>query len=295
MTVGHEITIDNRWENLYSAAPRTEHVTAAGARIAVSIWEPDDDVTGPDVVLVHGGAAQRQWWDHLAPLLKGAGRVVALDLSGHGDSDHREQYVLDVWSSEVLEVARHYSAEPAVLVGHSMGGLVSVNAAQSYPEAFAAVLALDTPLRRMSDSHVERRTKIASRPVRSFESYGEALSGYKTFPPVADAPAEVMDHIARVAYRRVEDRWALKFDPRIYLRPQVEDDFVQVAQIPTWWVQAEHGFVDETMARRIRKSIGPNGVLLEVPAASHHLVLEQPLPTAWIINAFVQQIRRVPA
>ncbi|NGP07795.1 alpha/beta hydrolase [Rhodococcus sp. 14C212] len=261
----------------------------------MSVWDPPVDTTGPDVVLVHGGAAQRQWWDHLAPLLKGAGRVVALDLSGHGESHHREQYTLDTWSHEVLEIAQHFCADPPVLVGHSMGGIVSVNAAQSHPDEFAAVLALDSPLRRMTTSHVERRNKIASRPVRSFASRAEALSGYKTFPPVTDAPAEVIDHIARAAYRRVDDRWALKYDPRIYLRPQIDDDFVQAARIPTWWVQAEHGFVDETMAQRIRESIGPAGVLLEAPAASHHMILEQPLATAWIISLFIQQLRRFPA
>lgn len=262
----------------------------------MSSWEGRSGHGGPDVLLVHGGAAQRQWWDHLAPLLQDAGRVVALDLSGHGDSQRRELYSLDDWSSEVLEVAKNLcGTEPPMLVGHSMGGLVAVNAAQQEPESFAAVLALDSPLRRSAQSYGERRQKIATRPVRSFGSWEDALDGYKTFPPVNDAPAEVMAHVARAAFRRVDERWALKYDPRVYLRPQVADDFVRPARVPTWWVRAEHGFIDDSMAQSLRESLGPAGSLLQVPGAGHHLLLEQPLATAWVINLFVQQPPRTNA
>jgi pimeloyl-ACP methyl ester carboxylesterase len=295
-SAGSAVDSQRSWASVYSIPPGDERVRAGGVEVSVSQWEGRCQSAGPDVLLVHGGAAQRQWWDHIAPLLQGAGRVVALDLSGHGDSQHRDLYSLDDWSGEVLDVAEVLcGTEPPMLVGHSMGGLVAVNAAQQEPESFAAVLALDSPLRRSAQSYGERRRKIASRPVRSFGSEDEALKGYKTFPPVADAPPEVMAHIARAAFRRADDRWALKYDPRVYLRPQVADDFVRLAQIPTWWVRAEHGFIDDSMAQRLRESLGPAGSLLQVPGAGHHLLLEQPLATAWVINLFIQQPPRVNA
>lgn len=295
VTAGPDIDAEHSWSSAYAIPARTERVRAGGAEVTVSCWEGRSGRVGPDVVLIHGGAAQRQWWDHLAPFVSGAGRVVALDLSGHGDSEHRERYTLDAWTSEVVEVAEIFCGPTPLLVGHSMGGLVAVNAAQREPDRFAAVLALDSPLRRSAQSYSERRQKIASRPVRSFASHTEAFNGYKTFPPVTKAPAEVMTHISRAAFRRSGDRWALKFDPHIYLRPQVSDDFVLTAQIPTWWVQAENGFVDESMAQLIRESLGPAGALIQVPGASHHLILEQPLAAAWIISLFVQQLGRTTA
>ncbi|QSE92988.1 alpha/beta hydrolase [Rhodococcus pseudokoreensis] len=288
MTAKLDVNVEHSWNSAYLTPPRTERVRAGGAEITVNCWEGRSGRGGPDVVLIHGGAAQRQWWDHLAPFINGAGRVVALDLSGHGDSQHREQYTLDAWSDEVADVAETFCRPRPLLVGHSMGGLVAVNAAQRQLDLFGAVLALDSPLRRTSNSYAERRQKIAARPVRSFTSRTEALNGYKTFPPVTVAPAEVMNHITQTAFRRSGDRWALKFDPRIYLRPQVPDDFVRPARIPTWWVQAENGFVDEAMAQRIHESLGPAGALLRVPGASHHLILEQPLAAAWIISLFAQ-------
>ena len=85
------------------AAPvETGRVTVAGASIAYRAWGEEDR---PGIVLVHGGMAHSRWWDHVAPQLAAGCRVVALDLSGHGDSDHREGYSLDLWAEEVLAVA----------------------------------------------------------------------------------------------------------------------------------------------------------------------------------------------
>ena len=68
-------------------AVRHADVTVDGARIAYRAWgKPGRQ----GVVLVHGGAAHAGWWDHIAPFLAAEHRVVAIDLSGHGDSDHRD-------------------------------------------------------------------------------------------------------------------------------------------------------------------------------------------------------------
>src|ERR1700693_6173318 len=60
--------------------------TVDGASIAYRAWGDPD---GRSIVLVHGGAAHSRWWDHIAPMLTAGWRVVAVDLSGHGDSDRR--------------------------------------------------------------------------------------------------------------------------------------------------------------------------------------------------------------
>jgi pimeloyl-ACP methyl ester carboxylesterase len=54
------------------------------------------------VVLVHGGSAHRHWWDHIAPVIARDHGVVAIDLSGHGDSDRRPVYNFEAWAGEVV-------------------------------------------------------------------------------------------------------------------------------------------------------------------------------------------------
>ena len=60
-------------------------VSVAGADIHFVAWgEPGRR----GLVFVHGGGAHAHWWTHVAARFAGDFRVVALDLSGHGDSDH---------------------------------------------------------------------------------------------------------------------------------------------------------------------------------------------------------------
>src|SRR5215218_11469332 len=102
--------------------PEHRDAVVAGARVAHRVWGP---VGAPGVVLVHGGAAHSGWWDHVAPLLTGH-RVVALDLTGHGDSDRRASYPMHHWADEVVAVADAAGLARPVVVGHSMGGWVAV-------------------------------------------------------------------------------------------------------------------------------------------------------------------------
>ena len=62
-------------------------VDVEGASITYRTYGDRED---RGIVLVHGGAAHARWWDHIAPLLATGHMVVALDLSGHGDSGRRE-------------------------------------------------------------------------------------------------------------------------------------------------------------------------------------------------------------
>ncbi|MCB1005319.1 MAG: alpha/beta fold hydrolase, partial [Acidimicrobiales bacterium] len=79
------------------------------------------------LVFVHGGGAHAHWWTHVAATFARQFRVVAVDLSGHGDSGHRDHYALEQWTHEVMAAARagRIAGHP-VVVGHSMGGFVTI-------------------------------------------------------------------------------------------------------------------------------------------------------------------------
>src|SRR5262249_2349729 len=109
------------WFRRALAVPFEEgEVVVDGATIHYLAW----GVAGRrGLVFVHGGGAHAHWWTHIAATFANEFRVVAVDLSGHGDSDHRANYVPEQWAGEVLAVAAEggISGHP-VVVGHSMGG-----------------------------------------------------------------------------------------------------------------------------------------------------------------------------
>ena len=79
-------------------------VTVAGSAIHYLAW--GDDESKPGLVLVHGNGAHAHWWSFLAPFFLEDYRVVAIDLSGAGDSDHRDHYTPEQFADEVLSVDR---------------------------------------------------------------------------------------------------------------------------------------------------------------------------------------------
>jgi pimeloyl-ACP methyl ester carboxylesterase len=91
------------WFDDALAAPREEdEVVVDGCPVHYVRWGDRDC---PGIVLVHGGAAHAHWWDHIAPFLSPACNVVAIDLSGHGDSGRRDRYPTSTWADEIVAVA----------------------------------------------------------------------------------------------------------------------------------------------------------------------------------------------
>jgi pimeloyl-ACP methyl ester carboxylesterase len=259
-----------------------------GATCAFSVWEDPDDRGGDraEVILVHGAAANRHWWSHIVPLIGGA-RVLALDLWGHGDSARRSTYSLDDWTAQVIEVARRWCSGRPYVVGHSVGGLVAVHAAQTYPDAFRAALVLDTVLRRTDEAVLSSRRRAAERPHRTHGSLTAAVAEFvRRHPAAAFVEEELLVEIGTRSHRQVAGRWERAFDPRVFGRPEVSEDFLRTPRIPVMWVRGERGNIDDAMAAQIRSRLGSAGVLVEVPGAGHQLILEQPRVCGSLLDDF---------
>ncbi|HET7120860.1 MAG TPA: alpha/beta hydrolase [Solirubrobacterales bacterium] len=119
-------------------------VDNGGVRLRVTVEGPEE---GPPVLFVHGLSSSLETWDWLPPEVTEGRRIIRLDLRGHGGSDHTpDAYRLDRYASDALAVLRETTTEPAVYVGHSLGGSVGWWLAQSHPELLRAALLEDPPL-----------------------------------------------------------------------------------------------------------------------------------------------------
>lgn len=109
-----------------------------------------DDVGDPGrepVLLLHGLGDARSTWRHLVPGLAMRYRVLALDFRGHGESGHaRGTYSLPHHLADAVALCDRVLAGPAVVVGHSLGGVVAHTMALSRPDLVRGVLLEDPPL-----------------------------------------------------------------------------------------------------------------------------------------------------
>ena len=100
------------------------------------------------VVLLHGYSASIQWWDAVAPVLARNERVITIDLVGHGGSEAPSDpapYSAEGQATAVSQALDALGVRHAVLVGHSMGGVVATALAEREPNLVDRVVVSDTP------------------------------------------------------------------------------------------------------------------------------------------------------
>jgi pimeloyl-ACP methyl ester carboxylesterase len=252
-------------------APERREVQVDGTPVHYRAWgEPGR----PGLVLVHGGAAHSGWWDHVAPQLR-SHRVVALDLSGHGDSGRRTGYGMAGWAREVVAVAEAEHLDRPVVLGHSMGGWVSLVVGVEHPEAVSGVAVIDSPLVRRPPEEEQLRDR--RRPHRTYPTVEEAVGRFRTVPAQDVLLPYVREHVARDSLRPVEGGWTWKFDPNLWGHPPLLTELLPRLTGPAALFRCEKGLVDPRMAAEMAALV-PGGLpVVDLPDAGHHPMLDRPL------------------
>jgi pimeloyl-ACP methyl ester carboxylesterase len=111
----------------------------------VALYVEDVAGAGRPIVLIHGWCCDHTYFapqtSHFASL---GHRVVSPDLRGHGRSDKPHQpYPIGAFADDVAWLCRELKLPKPILVGHSMGGIVSFDVAARYPELPGAIVMLD--------------------------------------------------------------------------------------------------------------------------------------------------------
>jgi pimeloyl-ACP methyl ester carboxylesterase len=91
------------------------------------------DGTGPVVVLLHGFGATGSLWDQALQALAVHYTIIAPDLPGSGKSDAIDNMSMEGIAECIASLVEYLSPEPHCLIGHSMGGYISLAYAEQYP------------------------------------------------------------------------------------------------------------------------------------------------------------------
>jgi pimeloyl-ACP methyl ester carboxylesterase len=96
--------------------------------------------TGLPVVLIHGYAASAAQWQPLLPYLAGERPVLAPDLLGFAEAPTPPPpYTAERWADQVARLLDALALPRAIVIGHSLGGLVALTAALRYPDRVAGL------------------------------------------------------------------------------------------------------------------------------------------------------------
>lgn len=109
---------------------------------------------GVPIVFIHGVGLRSECWYQQIEALKDSYQVFAIDMPGHGESDlfsSSEPKLYD-YTEKVARFIIDEVKQPAIIAGHSMGGLLSLSLAKEYPELCLAVVAMNTIYKRSKDA-----------------------------------------------------------------------------------------------------------------------------------------------
>jgi pimeloyl-ACP methyl ester carboxylesterase len=286
------------WFTAALAAPADDgSVEVAGARIAYRAW---GRAGAPGVVLVHGTAAHARWWDHIAPFLQGGTsgegaspggaypdsaypdsglRVAAMSMSGHGDSDWRDHYSIDQWAAEVMAVAASARiAGPPVIIGHSLGGGVALCTAGRYGGSLGGIVVIDTTVYEGPPPPEMSTPEMGFGRGRTYPTREAILARFRLVPEQPVLPY-VREHIAAWSVTgRGNGEWGWKFDQSLFTKmtPQ-EPPAAPPAGCRVAILRGQHGMMSPEMADRLRGRLGQRAPVVEIPAAGHHVLLDEPL------------------
>lgn len=115
------------------------YVTLNEGRMWYASYHLDHDSAYPPVVLIHGAGGSHLDWPAALRRLPG-GRVITLDLPGHGKSSLPGRQSVDDYAAAVLALLDALSLSQVVLVGHSMGSAVGLTLGLSHPERLAGLV-----------------------------------------------------------------------------------------------------------------------------------------------------------
>lgn len=268
---------DHCWlDEAWAHRPQEIDVPVEGAAIRCRTWQAERTDL-PGIVLVHGFRAHARWWDHIAPLLCETHRVVALDLSGMGDSDRRPSYARAQHAREILAVADTLGFDRPVIIGHSYGGLLGLMACNANPGRVTRLIVVDSALPVASDGLPELTTP----PTRLYESREEAASRFRLIPSGRWPDPDILAYIAYHSVCETPEGWSWKFDSlaagSLNLDPPYRPAMVDT-RVPADFIYGDRSEI-LTPARRAEVSLlmPLAGAPIAIPASHHHILIEQPL------------------
>jgi 3-oxoadipate enol-lactonase len=225
-------------------------------------------------VLLHGLTCSAAYWLRVVPLLEGL-RSVALDLRGHGLSEHRGSYRYADYEHDLLSVIDGLGPGTVTVAGHSLGGYVALRAATS-SDRIGSVLALDVKSDwTEGDADLAERSRDA---VQRVEPDRDALVGRlaRTLPGVTLA-ADELEELAARSIEPAENGWRYRWDRRVLATEPVDPfAFLGDVRCPVRVLAgSESDVMPPGSAKRFAAAIV--GAELEiVDGVGHHVELEAP-------------------
>ena len=270
----------------------SRHVSIQGAQI--HYYDAPGSNAFPPTLLVHGfGDTANTWYQTLVPLAKRLGRVVALDYPGVGFSTlppGRDFLKLAEIEEVIQEFGRQVLGEPALLVGHSLGGALALHMAahqgeqHTSPAPWAGLVVISPAGARLSQEQWEELRTIFEVPDRA--AAHELLERNFSSTPW---PLRLVENDVRAVFRSPPVRKLLQsIEAKDFLSPE-ELAHIDIPTLILWGT--EERVLPAVLVEYYRRNLPPRATLEVVNGWPHASPVSKPDEVVSRIVAYAEQLR----
>jgi sigma-B regulation protein RsbQ len=226
------------------------------------------------LVFVHGWSCDRNYWRYQMDAFQGEYRVIALDLAGHGGSGKgRTAWSIPNFANDVAAVIRAVDARNVVLIGHSLGGPVVVEAGLLVPDRVIGVIGVDAFFDAWADP---AHTKMTDQLRPNFAAGTRAFVRKALFLPTSRA--SLADSISDAMATAPPEIALPALDSMLAWARDRQAGAVSTLPAPAGIIMVAGGSAATAKFQRSREG-RPGLGIAEVPGTGHFIMLE--VPTAF--------------
>lgn len=243
----------------------------------------------PALLFIHGGMADRSFYEAQLRSLSDRWRVIAVDLAGHGESGaNRAKWDIPEFAADVKAVADAEGLKRVVIFGNSLGGPVAVEAALLLPGRAVGVVGIDTFQDLGQAATPERQREEA-------EYYRKRAEAFRT-----DYPAAMRDMVKMLFHRDADPALVAEVERRMLKTP---------ASVASATLSSLPGYSQDAAARRLKvplrsingdlyptdvkaaRTVKPDFDLIVMKHMGHYPMLERPDEFNRHVAAIVAQLQ----
>lgn len=245
----------------------------------------DEGSGSPPFVFIHGWACDLQAWAPQFENLKSDFRCLAVNLRGRGRSTAVPPYHTTQAADDVAALLAKLGLEPAIVAGHSLGGMVALLLNDRHPERVRGIVLGDSP------ATVEAATRWAPlaqriREAGSMDAAASLIEGFFT----AGTPEPVREYARRTMLSCDPEVAAGMLDEATVFIEHLDRLLKKADEKPFMAIWAANPLGDPEMLRATTVFVRQE----PVPGAGHFFQLEKPDLTNALLRAFVDDVIRDP-
>ncbi len=245
------------------------------------------------IVLVHGSRLHAHVWNNFSSRFKDRFHIVAVDQRGHGDSGWcaRSRYDLEDFYQDLRAVVEARGLTRFTLIGHSLGGRVSMLYASRHHQELERLVLVDiTPGRPAAAAGADIARVTETPGPRDFESEAQAKAYLGKL--LSRAPAHLIEESVRYGMRQTTGgRYTWKYDPAMLRRTPANLDLWEMVKsipTPTLLQYGSHSNIVSTeLAERLKQTM-PQCTVERIENAGHALFTDQPDAFAASVERFLK-------